>query len=148
MILNRFLSAFAIAALLASCSAEPTTNAVDAGAITLAESGVTGSVQTVKSNDAKALLDQQKNVVILDVRTSGEYGEGHLTNAMNIDFYSSDFTERLRKLDASQSYMVYCAVGGRSREAANLMQQLGFQHVYDATEGYTSLKQAGVAVEK
>lgn len=149
MKLNNILVALATAALLTSCGAESATTTVDSpGAVTQAETGATGSVQTIRADDAKALLDQQKDIVILDIRTIGEYKSGHLSNAVNLDYYASDFPEKLRKLDHNKSYLVYCAVGGRSREAVRLMQKLGFQQVYDATEGYNDLKRAGLAVTK
>ena len=138
----------AAAVILASCSTEsaPTdTNGLETRAS--AEAGATTNIQSIRSQDAKALLEQQEHVVILDVRTPGEYNAGHLENARHIDFYDADFSERLQALDPAKTYLVYCAVGGRSREAVQLMSQLGFLQVYDAAEGFSALRSAGVPVE-
>lgn len=141
-----FLLAAAIG--LASCSAESaSTDTNAAGTVDLVENGATATVQTIGSQQTKTLLEQDKNVVILDVRTPGEYASGHLKNAQHIDFYAADFSQRLQSLDPATSYVVYCAVGGRSREAVQLMAGMGFQQVYDSSEGYSSLKSTGVPVE-
>ena len=34
--------------------------------------------------------------IIIDVRTSQEFNSGHIIDATNIDFYSEDFTEKLK----------------------------------------------------
>ncbi|MCJ8164356.1 rhodanese-like domain-containing protein [Pontibacter sp. E15-1] len=136
-------------ALLASCSAESassgdTTVAVAAQTQTAAE---TAKAKKVDSQEAKALLAQEPGIVVLDVRTPAEFAAGHLQNATLVDISAADFSQRLQALDKSKSYLVYCAVGGRSHQAAQQMQQLGFKQVYDATEGFSNLKNAGVPVE-
>ena len=138
----------AAAVILASCSAESAPTETDGlETSTSAEAGATTNIQSIRSQDAKALLEQQEHVVILDIRTPGEYNAGHLKNARHIDFYNADFSERLQALDPAKAYLVYCAVGGRSREAVQLMGQLGFLQVYDAVEGFSALRKAGVPVE-
>jgi thioredoxin len=78
---------------------------------------VDGFEMKIKSNP-KALL--------LDVRTSGEFGGGHLPNAKNLDFRSPDFAEKIKSLDKSQPVLIYCLSGGRSAQAAELMRKEGF----------------------
>ncbi|GEO04597.1 hypothetical protein AAE02nite_22610 [Adhaeribacter aerolatus] len=102
--------------------------------------------QTVDSQGAKAVLAQNAKVTVLDVRTPTEYAGGHLKNALNLNFNHPDFAAQLAKLDKNRPYLVYCAVGGRSSKAAKLMQQMGFKQVINVSEGFNSLKNAGVAV--
>ncbi|GAA4442734.1 hypothetical protein GCM10023188_42770 [Pontibacter saemangeumensis] len=139
---------FAGVLLLASCNADSSTSGNEvSNALTPSESGVSSKLQPISSQETKALLAQQADVVILDVRTPAEYEAGHLQGARLMDIYAADFQERLQALDPTKTYLVYCAVGGRSREALQLMGQLGFQQVYDASEGFSALKTAGVPVE-
>lgn len=105
------------------------------------------ATQAINSQEAKDLLSQNPDVVILDVRTPMEYAQGHLQNSELVDFSAPDFQEKLKALDPEKPYLVYCAVGGRSGKATQLMEQLGFKQLYDATDGFTSLKSAGLAVE-
>ena len=141
--------ALATATLLSACSSEPSsTTMLDAnGAIEQAETGVAGTVVSINSQEAKALLEQHKELVVLDVRTPGEHQAGHVAGAILLDYYSPDFEQRLKELDPSKPYLVYCTVGGRSRDAARLMRELGFEQVYDAAEGFEALQRAGVPVD-
>lgn len=109
-----------------------------------AEEGVpVDSYQTVHSGELKRLLTQQE-AVLLDVRTVGEYAAGHLKDAVHMDFYAPDFASRLQELDRSVPYVLYCASGGRSKQAAIMMKSMGFKKVYDATDGFQKLKNIGL----
>ena len=70
-------------------------------------------------------------IAVIDVRTPEEFSEGHLENAENINFLSPDFKEQVSKLDKSKTYFVYCRTGNRSSKAIDVMDQAGFQTVYN-----------------
>lgn len=91
--------------------------------------------EDVDAEQFKTLI-AEGDVIIIDVRTADEYSGGKIENAVNIDFYSSDFKQKLESLDKSTSYLVYCAAGGRSGKAKNLMYDLGFTEVYNLLGGY------------
>jgi phage shock protein E len=76
------------------------------------------------------------NFAILDVRTPTEYAPRHIKGAVNLDFNSTTFKDNLGKLDRAKSYLVYCASGNRSRQATEVMRQLGFLQVYNMTVGF------------
>ncbi|MDX1315580.1 MAG: rhodanese-like domain-containing protein [Eudoraea sp.] len=82
-----------------------------------------------------------ENAVLLDVRTPEEFSEGHLAGAVNMDWYQSDFTEKLKSIDQGEKVYVYCKKGGRSAEAAKLMDSLGYK-VIDLTGGYDAWVEA------
>lgn len=128
-----------------SCNAAP---AVSEGGQAMAQEQPKSQPQALKSAQAQALIEKRNDLVILDVRTPAEFAGGHLKHAQLLNKYDPAFETKLKALDRNKTYLVYCAVGGRSGQAAQLMQQFGFKHVYDATEGYNHLKAAGVAVEK
>ncbi|MBX3100906.1 MAG: rhodanese-like domain-containing protein [Bacteroidetes bacterium] len=85
---------------------------------------------------------------LLDVRADWEYAGGHLPGAQNLDIFKPDFDQKLALLDKTKVYYVYCHSGGRSREAAQRMQQLGFRQVYNLTEGIPAMQRAGVELKK
>jgi rhodanese-related sulfurtransferase len=85
-----------------------------------------------------------KDVTIIDVRTDREYASGHLEDAIVIDIYSSDFKEKISKLDKEKTYYVYCKTGIRSRNAVNYMINSGFKKVCDLQGGINYLSRAGV----
>ena len=103
--------------------------------------------KTISQSEAKSLLEQNKDVVILDVRTPEEFNGGHLQNAVNVDFQAPDFAEQLKGFDPDKRYLVYCAAGGRSKKASEVMQQQGFKEVYNCREGYEKLKEEGIPVK-
>ena len=75
------------------------------------------------------------NVQLVDVRTPLEYRRGHIADAINIDFYSSDFFRELEKLDKYRPVFLYCRSGVRSRRAAEKLAILDFEEIYDLKGG-------------
>ena len=78
--------------------------------------------------------------VVLDVRTAAEFNEGNIGGAVNVDFYGTDFEEKLGMLDREKKYLIYCRSGSRSGSALNEMKKLGFETVYDLDGGYNAWK--------
>lgn len=78
----------------------------------------------------------KEGAVLVDVRTPEEYGEGHLEGALNIDWYSPDFAAQWEGIDKDQTIYLYCKIGGRSAQAAQKLDSLGFRHVVNLTGGY------------
>jgi rhodanese-related sulfurtransferase len=87
------------------------------------------------SSENLILLDKNKDIQVVDVRRSKEYNSGHITGAINIDFYKSSFVEDINKLDKSKTTVVYCKSGNRSNKSALIMDSLGFTDFYDFSEG-------------
>ena len=86
--------------------------------------------------------------VTLDVRTAEEYSKGHIPGAVNIDWNSRDFAEKVAALDKSQTYLVHCAAGGRSAKACARMTRLNFTNLYNLEGGFKAWEKAGKPVEK
>ena len=99
------------------------------------------SQATNKSIGPAALNQQIKtstNPVILDVRTAEEFKDGHLPNAINMDYYEDDFKTEMAKLSMGNTYVVYCETGGRSASAAKVMRKAGFQNVVELDGGFSA----------
>jgi phage shock protein E len=95
----------------------------------------------VKNLNAKEFVQElknDKNAYLIDVRTSGEYNQGNLSGAENIDFYSADFKAKLEKLPKDKTIYVYCASGNRSGKAAYTLNSMGYK-VVNARAGYGQL---------
>ena len=67
-----------------------------------------------------------ENAQLLDVRTPGEWSNGSLAKSEKVNFKDAQFAANVQKLDKSKTYFVYCAVGGRSARAANVLIQNGY----------------------
>lgn len=87
-------------------------------------------------------------IVILDVRTKGEFNSGHLNNAINIDVKSSSFKEKVSKLEKDKTYLVYCRSGKRSKMAQNIMKELRFKKVVNMLGGFMAWEKAGLPFGK
>ena len=97
-------------------------------------------VKTINSVESVEMINKNlnnKNFVILDVRTPEEYAEGHLANATNINFNASDFAAQVGKLDKTKTYLVYCRAGHRSASAVEVMKTQLFQTLYNLDGGIT-----------
>jgi len=90
----------------------------------------------LKQEDWVSQLEADTNAVILDVRTEEEWNDGIIPNAINIDIYKGQgFIYAVEELDKSKNYYVYCKAGGRSEQACNIMNQLGFENTYNLVGG-------------
>lgn len=75
---------------------------------------------------------QNEPGLIIDVRTQGEYDQGHLAKVdAHYDFNSGEFEEVVDDLDKDETYYLYCRTGNRSGQAANIMKERGFENVYN-----------------
>jgi rhodanese-related sulfurtransferase len=86
--------------------------------------------------------------ILLDVRTPGEWKKGHLKDARHLDIFRDDFESEINKLDTNTTVYVYCASGGRSSEAAELMLKKGFRKVVDMDGGFMRWKSEGLPFEQ
>ncbi len=113
-----------------------------------AAKGRPAAVKHVDAAGAAKLLARTPEVVVIDVRTPEEYAEGHLKGAKNLDFNSPGFREELAKLDRERTYLVHCAVGGRSKRSLARFQELGFRSVVHLDGGYEGWVKAGKPVAR
>ena len=86
-------------------------------------------------------LMKKSGVQLIDVRTSREFSNGFITGAKNIDYNGDSFEKQIKKLDKNKPVLVYCAAGGRSENAAELLKEWGFKEVYDLIGGYNGWKE-------
>jgi phage shock protein E len=93
-------------------------------------------------------LRKQTNVMVLDVRTPKEFAAGHIAGATNIDWYATDFPNKVAGLDKSKTWLVHCAGGVRSGKASDKMAALQFTNVYNLKDGFKGWEKAGKPVEK
>lgn len=85
----------------------------------------------------QAISEAGDDAQIIDVRTPGEYDNGTLENAVNIDFMGDGFMEKMGDLDKSQTVFIFCQSGGRSAKACKKLEAAGFEDIIELKGGYS-----------
>lgn len=93
------------------------------------------SQKRVTIKTAAELLASDNKPVLIDVRTPHEYDSVHIENAININYLSNDFIQKVNALDKKTPVLIYCRSGKRSYNAMNKMIMEGFMRVYDMEGG-------------
>lgn len=86
-------------------------------------------------------------VQLVDVRTPGEWQGGIIEGALLYDISSADFEKKIATLDKAEPVYVYCAVGGRSGAASEMMKKMGYT-VYDLKGGMGAWSSKGMPTVK
>ena len=86
----------------------------------------------------KSMLDRHRDnpdVVLLDIRTPGEFRQGHIHGARLVDYYDRVFMATIGSLDRQKTYLIYCRSGNRTGKSLKLFDRLGFTQVYHLKSG-------------
>ena len=73
----------------------------------------------------------------MDVRTPGEYANGHLEAANNMPV--DTIPGRLEEIPKDKTLVVYCEHGSRSKLAAAYLVNHGFEKVFHIEGGFSAL---------
>jgi rhodanese-related sulfurtransferase len=95
---------------------------------------------------AMELINEKPSLVILDVRTDGEFRDGHIEGAMNIPV--NELEGRLGELERDDELLVYCRTGNRSGTAVNILKENGYSKIYHMYRGITAWITAGYPTVK
>ena len=85
----------------------------------------------ITMEDAVAMMAQETDYIILDVRRPDEFAAGHIPNAINVPNESIGTDEIPELPDKDQLIMVYCRSGRRSKEASEKLVKLGYTNIVE-----------------
>ena len=93
--------------------------------------GIEEPVKTLEQDEAKEIMDTDKNVKVLDVREKEEFEEGHIEGAISLPL-STINEETVKEIIPSKEIKVllYCRSGVRSEKAARALYALGYENVF------------------
>lgn len=85
---------------------------------------------------------------VIDVRTPGEFANGHLAGAVNVDIFAPDFQQQIEALDLPEEGPVYlyCRSGNRSGKAEQILRQMGHEGAVNVG-GFEALARAGAETD-
>ena len=89
------------------------------------------SYKSISMSEAEEMMKNEKDYIILDVRTAEEYKEGHIPNAINVANETIGEEEIAELSDKEQLIMVYCRSGRRSKQAASKLVKLGYSNIVE-----------------
>ena len=86
--------------------------------------------ENISIDEAKILIEEDKKLIILDVRSRSEYQRDSIAHAINIPF--SELEKKLAKLESfkSEQILVYSEHANRSIKASRLLSKYGFNIVH------------------
>jgi len=87
--------------------------------------------QRISAEEAKRIMDTEQGYIIVDVRTPGEFAQGHVPNAINIPNETIADAQPEALPDKAQRILIYCRSGNRSRQAADKLVAMGYTQILD-----------------
>lgn len=93
------------------------------------ENGKASTYEQITAEQAKTIMDTEKDYVIIDARTEDEFAEGHIENAILIPEYEIANRAEKELPDKEQLILVYCRSGRRSKIASEELVKLGYTNV-------------------
>ncbi|MBZ9686277.1 rhodanese-like domain-containing protein [Clostridium estertheticum] len=93
------------------------------------------NVKNVSGGEAASVIKDTKDLVILDVRTKGEYQSGHINGSKLMPV--NEIASRISELEKfrGKPILVHCASGGRSPKAVSVLLKNNFGPIYHMNHG-------------
>ena len=89
------------------------------------------SYRQISMDAAIAMMEEASGYVILDVRTTEEFAEKHIPNAVNIPNEAIGTAEIPELPDKDQLILVYCRSGNRSKQASQKLADMGYTNIVE-----------------
>lgn len=93
------------------------------------------TVVDLSNEEFKKMIEENNNILLVDVRTAGEFYSGYIPGSINIDMSTSSFMNEMEKFDKEKNLLLYCRSGNRSYHAGNWLKKSGFKNVYHLQDG-------------
>ena len=93
------------------------------------EKNMENTYQQITAQEAKTIMDTEKDYIIIDARTEEEFAAGHIANAILIPEYEIAERAEAELPDKDALILVYCRSGRRSKIASEELVKLGYTNV-------------------
>ncbi len=109
--------------------------------------GKVSGIGQLSPTEAVQLINRD-NALVIDVRSSKDYAEGHIPNARSIPL--DNLAEGMKQLDAwkDKPVLVNCRSGGMSVRACNMLAKQGFKKINNLSSGIMGWKAANLPIDK
>ena len=111
------------AAVLAGCVQKTNKEQTEATQVNI------GTYYQISQDEAKRIMDEESDYIIVDAREQSEYDEGHIKGAIVIPY--TEIEQKAEELlpNKTQLILVYCRSGRRSKIAAQSLANMGYKNV-------------------
>jgi sulfur-carrier protein adenylyltransferase/sulfurtransferase len=101
------------------------------------------AIKQIDIDDARRMLEQP-GTVLVDVRESDEWRQGHIPQAVGIPRGFLELRIEEKVPDRKAPIILQCASGTRSLLAARSLRELGYENVYNLNGGFNAWKDRGL----
>jgi rhodanese-related sulfurtransferase len=105
----------------------------------------TSLFKTVSPQEAKDLIENRKDLLLIDVRGQDELQEGYIEGSTLMPLW--DIIQGTQRPPKNKPVLLICAVGGRSLALGQLMSKNGWNEVYNLKGGISAWKEANLPVK-
>ena len=117
------LAIITVATVFAGCTQKTNTEQTEATQVNI------GTYYQVPQDEAKRIMDEESDYIIVDAREQSEYDEGHIKGAIVIPYTEIEQKAEEMLPDKEQLILVYCRSGRRSKIAAQSLANMGYTNV-------------------
>jgi rhodanese-related sulfurtransferase len=106
------------------------------------------TVELISQQELRQRMQGQHDMLLIDVRTPGEFSMGHVPGAVNIPH--TELAERLGEVPThhEKRVVLYCESGRRANIAEGILQQAGVDHIRHLEGDMAAWRQSGLPIEK
>lgn len=106
-----------------------------------------GGSRRVEPAQATRLINHE-NALVIDVRSNGEYAEGHIVNAINEPL--GGLAQQMSKLDKyrDRTIITTCRNGQQAASASGILRKNGFENVFSLSGGIVAWQGASLPLTK
>ena len=102
--------------------------------------------KTVSYKEFEKVVELTPSLTVLDVRTPDEFAAGHIPGAINIDYYDTDFAQKVKEtVPADNSIALYCKSGNRSAKAGEILKD-AYNNIIELGGGILAWEKGGLPV--
>lgn len=103
---------------------------------------------TILPKELLEMMNQNKELIIIDTRIKAYFKEGHINSAVNLPYTSMKTMNKVLKNEMSKDIVIYSEDGERSKKICEILTNLGFSKIKNLHGGIKNWTDSGEEVVK
>lgn len=105
-------------------------------------------VPLLQVKEVREKIERGEAVTLIDVREGDEFQAGRLPKSLHVPRGILEMTMERHFKDPTQPFILYCAAGGRSAVATQVLKKMGYENVASMEGGFEAWQRLGLPVER